>query len=215
MAATTNGNKTNSVFWIGYSDLMTSLFFIMLVFFVVTIYLLQHKHDIETRRFKQLIQLEQQFSALESEGHFVYLPDCHKYVAKELIGKEIFKPNSTTIKKEFINATVETGKVLRNFLIKLKEQNPNLQYLLVIEGNMANSYDKKFDKDNVLGYEASYKRALAVYQLWNSRRIDLRSYNAEVLICGSGFNGLCRDNNEESNKRFLIQIIPKISNVNY
>ena len=32
------------------------------------------------------------------------------------------------------------------------------------------------------------------------------------LISGSGFNGLCREEEEENNKRFSVQIIPKVSN---
>jgi len=31
------------------------------------------------------------------------------------------------------------------------------------------------------------------------------------MICGSGFNGLGRHRREENNKRFSIQIIPKVS----
>lgn len=42
--------------------------------------------------------------------------------------------------------------------------------------------------------------------------INLRQYNMEIIIAGSGFNGINRDKTvEENNKRFVIQIIPKIS----
>ena len=41
--------------------------------------------------------------------------------------------------------------------------------------------------------------------------IHLRKYGVEVLISGSGLNGLDRDKIEENNKRFSIQIIPKVS----
>ena len=75
---------------------------------------------------------------------------------------------------------------------------------------MANSWDKKFSTDSEYGYKKSYERALAVYDLWSNNNIDLRKYNSEILISGSGFNGLCRDKVEENNKRFSIQIIPKI-----
>ena len=44
-----------------------------------------------------------------------------------------------------------------------------------------------------------------------SKELDLRKYNTEIIIAGSGFNGNNRDNKvEENNKRFIIQIIPKI-----
>jgi hypothetical protein len=76
---------------------------------------------------------------------------------------------------------------------------------------MANTFDKRISKDQILGYKKSYERALAVYLLWNNNGINLRQYNTEILISGSGFNGLDRDDIEENNKRFSIQIIPKIS----
>lgn len=58
----------------------------------------------------------------------------------------------------------------------------------------------------------SYERALALYNRWrNEGRIDLRKYNTEIFICGSGLNGINRDwETEANNKRFVIQILPKI-----
>ena len=93
-------------------------------------------------------------------------------------------------------------------LKKLHRDNPDLGYVLVIEGNAANSWDKKYNKDDNYGYTLSYGRALAVYKHWLRKGIDLRKYNTEILIAGSGFNGLYRDKVEDNNKRFTIQIIP-------
>jgi len=94
----------------------------------------------------------------------------------------------------------------------LTTKNPDLSYLLVIEGNMANTFDKRINKDDNYGYLISYQRALSVYNLWLKNNINFRKYNnVEVMLCGSGFNGLCRDEIEENNKRFSIQIIPKVS----
>jgi hypothetical protein len=76
---------------------------------------------------------------------------------------------------------------------------------------MANKWDRSFSKNDATGYITSYQRALAVYNLWVQNGINFRKYNVEVLLCGSGFNGLCRDDVEENNKRFSIQIIPKVS----
>jgi len=41
--------KKNNLFWIGYSDLMTSMFFVMLVLFVLSIGFLQDKMLENTR----------------------------------------------------------------------------------------------------------------------------------------------------------------------
>lgn len=207
--------KNNNIFWISYSDLMTSLFFIMLVLFVVTVGYLKdiQKGLVKTiQEQEKLLKLDKQFKPLEESGTFFYLPDCKKYIVKDLMGIEIFEPLKTTIKQEYIKQAVDAGIIIKDFLKKLNQANPDLSYLLVIEGNMANDYKKSINKDNNWGYLRSYERALAVYNLWIDKGIDLRKYNVEVLICGSGFNGLCRDNIEENNKRFSIQIIPKVQN---
>jgi|TARA_B110000114_G_scaffold160901_1_gene177853 preprotein translocase subunit SecG len=237
--------KKSNFFWVGFADLMTSLFFIMLVLFIVTVVVLENKMkenveiinnnkniieenekliselkenekdlNIENEKLNKLLKIEEQFKPLENNSNFVYLNECKKFVASKLIGQEIFKPNEVLIKKEFINITLEAGKTLELFLSKLNDVNPTMSYLLVIEGNMANRFDKSINKDDEWGYKKSYQRALAVYKLWQVNSIDFRIYNVEVMICGSGFNGVCRDVVEENNKRFSIQIIPKTENIN-
>jgi preprotein translocase subunit SecG len=237
--------KKSNFFWVGFADLMTSLFFIMLVLFIVTVVVLENKMkenveiisnnkniieenekliselkqnekdlNIENEKLNKLLKIEEQFKPLEDNSNFVYLNECKKFVASKLIGQEIFKPNEVLIKKEFINITLEAGKILELFLSELNEVNPTMSYLLVIEGNMANRFDKSINKDDEWGYKKSYQRALAVYKLWQVNSIDFRIYNVEVMICGSGFNGVCRDVVEENNKRFSIQIIPKTENIN-
>ena len=60
-------------------------------------------------------------------------------------------------------------------------------------------------------YDLSYRRALALYNRWRSKGLNFRQYNTEIIIAGSGFNGNNRDTIiEDYNKRFVIQIIPKI-----
>ncbi|ADV48150.1 membrane protein [Cellulophaga algicola DSM 14237] len=207
--------KNTDFFWVSFSDLMTSLFFIMLVLFVLTVVYLrieQKKIIAEKEELEKIVQLEEQFKPLQLDGDFYYLEACKKFVAKDLLGKEIFERNKTEILVEYIEPTLLVGRKLEKFLNKLEKNNPTFSYLLVIEGNMGNSYDLKFAKDDSFGYKKSYERALAVYNLWVANDVNFRKSNVEVLISGSGFNGLCREQNEENNKRFSIQIIPKVSN---
>ena len=229
--------KKNNVFWIGYSDLMTSLFFVMLVLFVTSLGYLKVRMEqsqdgelllttidslsneiknlkITIEQQDKLLRIEDQFKPLETSGYFVYLPECKKYISKDLMGNEIFRSNSSSIKSIYKSKTIDVGVQIQDFLRTLYRKDKNLSYLLVIEGNMANTYDQKFAKDNTYGYKKSYERALAVYDLWTENNINLRKYNTEVMLCGSGFNGLCRDENEDNNKRFSIQIIPKVQNQN-
>ena len=202
-------------FWVSFSDLMTTMFFVMLVLFVLTVVYLkleQAKTVAKVEELEKIVQLEEQFKPLQLGGDFHYLKECKKFIAKDLMGKEIFKPDSTNILPKFRKMTINVGKKLEDFLVKLEKENPDFSYLLVIEGNMANTYDKRFNKNSEYGFKTSYERALAVYNLWLANNIDFRKSNIEVLISGSGFNGLCREPKEENNKRFSIQIIPKVSN---
>jgi len=220
--------KNNNIFWIGYSDLMTSMFFIMLVLFVMAIGYLQVKNKENERlitelkkreqglikekeKLEKLLNLEKQFEPLINDSSFYYLPDCKKFIVKDLMGIEIFEPNLFAIRQEYIQRTIDAGNRIKDFLILLNRQNPELSYLLVIEGNMANTFDQSTSIDENYGYLISYQRALSVYKLWLRHNINFRNYNVEVMLCGSGFNGLCRDDIEENNKRFSIQIIPKVS----
>lgn len=208
--------KKDGVFWVSYSDLMTSLFFVMLVLFIITVGTLKVKQNelmttIEEQN--KILRIKEQFKPLEESGNFNYLPGCNKYVVKDLIGKEIFDPNFSSIKKEYESVALNVGYNLDAFLSELFSKNPDLSYLLVIEGNVANKYDLSIDVNNESGYKLSYERALALYDLWVDNGIDLRQYNTEIMVCGSGFNGLCRDGREENNKRFSIQLIPKVKSL--
>ena len=206
-------NKNAGFFWPSYADLMTSLFFIMLVLFVLTIALLKKEQShliVKAEQLERIKKIDDQINSLKDNEVFEYLPTCKKYIVKSLKGIEIFEPNKSIIKKKYIPKTVEAGKAVEDFLKKLNLDSNN-SFLLVIEGNMANTYDKSISKESKYGYQKSYERALAVYNLWQSNGINLRKYNAEIIISGSGFNGNCRDEVEENNKRFSIQIIPKIN----
>jgi len=207
-------SKKESFFWTSYSDLMTSLFFVMLVLFVLVIVMLHKKiegQSIEIEKLKRITQIDKQFDPLIKSGKFKYFPQTKKFVAKDLIGQEIFQPTKTNILPKYIKPTLEIGKDLEVLLKKLSENNKGVSYQLVIEGNMANTWNEKINKNDIPGYKTSYERALAVYLLWFNNGIIFSKYNTEVLICGSGYNGFDRDKKEENNKRFTIQIIPKIS----
>lgn len=217
-----SGKKKNDFFWVSFSDLMTTMFFVMLVLFVLTVLYLKIEQKkveefnqeliAEKEQLEKIVRLEEQFEPLQTDGQFHYLATCKKFIAKDLMGQEIFEPDKSQILPKYIKTTIDVGNKLEDFLNKLQQQNPDFSYLLVIEGNMANSWDRKYSKNSEYGFKKSYDRALAVYNLWLVNDIDFRKKNVEVLISGSGFHGLCREPVEENNKRFSIQIIPKVSN---
>ena len=218
--------KYKDSFWLSYSDLMTSLFFIMLVLFVVCIGKMKYDNaalenernqaNAEKEQLERILQLDVQFEELSKSSALQYIEEKKMFVAKDFIGIEIFNPLDDTIKPEYIATVDAVGQSLQEVVKRLHEKNPDLNFQLVIEGNAAIPWQQlqnhSYNPDNVWMYELSYHRALALYRRWLSKGIDLRKYNTEVIIAGSGFNGINRDNKvEENNKRFVIQIIPKIS----
>ena len=144
-------------FWLSYSDLMTSLFFIMLVLFVVSISIVfSQKNQVEkltnelgelkvtTEQYKNILQLEKQFKTLSNSSRLRYDEEHKTFVAKDLEGIEIFNSEKHTIKVEYLETVDKIGRDLEQLLKLLHKNNPNNQFLLVIEGNSANNYKKSF-----------------------------------------------------------------------
>ena len=232
--------RNSNTFWLSYSDLMTSLFFIMLVLFIIFMGKLSKTNKelevkntaldsiIETTKkaldeanaskaqLEMILQLDKQFKELSESSALVYNENNKTFVAKDLIGIEIFQPNDDVIKQEYLVTVDSVGRSLQEIVKRLNQQNPQLSFQLVIEGNAAIPYEdlvsKTFNADSGEMYKLSFRRALALYYRWKSIGLDLRGYNTEILICGSGFNGINRDmKKEDNNKRFVIQITPKVS----
>lgn len=212
-------------FWTSYADLMTSLFFIMLVLFVICMIQVGRKNialgkalgeaKVTIKQQEQLLQMEEQFKLLSNSTCLGYDSEKRMFYAKDLVGIEIFDPDEENIKDEYIDTVDKIGQDLIAILKELGKN--NFSYQLVIEGTAAIPWsslqNNSFNPDSKYAYELSYRRALALYNAW--RRYDFRQYNTEIIIAGSGFNGINRDNLvEENNKRFIIQIIPKVQRPN-
>lgn len=217
-----SGNK-KSLFWTSYSDLMTSLFFAMLVLFVVVVVAMGRVNmhikkalnsaEITIEQQNQVLKLQEQFQTLAGSTSLDYDEEKRMFYAKDFVGIEIFQPNEAEIKQEFINKVDEVGADIKNIINSLNKANSNFKYQLVIEGTAAIPYKElragTYNKDNYEMYLLSYRRALALYKRW--QHLNFRESNTEIIIAGSGFNGINRDKVlEDNNKRFVIQIIPKI-----
>lgn len=217
--------KQKDPFWTSYSDLMTSLFFVMLVLFIICMIkvgkantdlaraLGEAKVTIDQQN--QILQLDSLFDALSKSTSLEYDEEKKMFYSPEFNGIEIFTPNDDVILDKYLERIDKVGNDLEDILSHLNT-NPNFHYQLVIEGNAAIPWkqlaSKSFNPDNQEMYKLSYRRALALYNRWKNKGHDFRKYNTEIIIAGSGFNGINRDNKvEENNKRFIIQIIPKVS----
>lgn len=216
------GNK-KSLFWTSYSDLMTSLFFAMLVLFVVVVVAMGtvnkqlkdalDRANITIEQQNQVLKLQEQFQTLANSTSLDFDEEKRMFYAKDFVGIEIFEPNDAEIKSDYIEKVDEVGNDIKNIIDSLNKSSDKFKYQLVIEGTAAIPYKElvagSYNKDNYEMYLLSYRRALALYMRW--QHLNFRESNTEVIIAGSGFNGLNRDSKiEDYNKRFVIQIIPKI-----
>ncbi len=208
-------SDNKSFFWASYADLMTSLFFVMLTLFIVVIIALNNarKEAIEqTEELQAKIDKADEINNATREldtnhsEYFQYYPEHkkHKLVVDVSFSKGDASMNniSVTTKNDLIN----TGHILQEFVNKTINSNPQIQYLLIIEGQASrDSY--------IRNYELSYERALSLKRFWEGNGIVFNK-NCEVLICGSGDGrltgtGLMREKTEKLNQRFLIHILPK------
>jgi len=205
-----NKNKKESFFWTSYSDLMTSLFFVMLVLFVLVIVLLHKKMaDIEKERVaseeqvKKIREIEEAVNKIDAI-YFDYNKVHKKHILKIKVNfpKEESDINRISNADSTKTALSKAGKSIQKLLEDVKKQHPEIQYLLIIEGQASKDpYPRN--------YELSYKRALSLYNFWTkSEEIDFGE-NCEVLISGSGTGGTMRETIEANNQRFLIHIVPK------
>lgn len=223
-------NNKRALFWTSYSDLMTSMFFAMLVLFVVVVVamgavnrqLQDAKSKLEkaledanatNEQLNQILQLQDQFNTLTESSTLQYDEQQRMFYAKDFVGIEIFEPNKDIIKDIYLPTVEKVGEDIKRLINSLKTNNNNFKYQLVIEGTAAIPYKElqagTFNPDHIGMYELSYRRALALYNKW--KHLNFRESNTEIIIAGSGFNGINRDKIiEDNNKRFVIQIIPKI-----
>ena len=198
--------KKESFFWTSYSDLMTSLFFVMLVLFILVIVLLHKRMEATEAQLQEIKKVEDSTKDL-SKDYFEYRPDYKKYVltiqVKYPAGKSELTDMISSDKDGQLHQLSEAGREIQTFLRKHNEN----QYILIIEGQAS--------KDNYLyNYELSYQRALGLMRYWIEDSDISFGNNCEILISGSGDGKLDTHSmreigDETENQRFLIHILPK------
>lgn len=195
--------KKESFFWTSYSDLMTSLFFVMLVLFVLVVALLHNKiseQALKLEEFEKIEEIKRSLNNIDST-YFAYNSQYKKHILKITVEFPTGESNISKVNSETLRQLTEAGKVIRNQIVETTKSNPEIQYLLIIEGQASKDNYKYND-------ELSYSRALALRNYWSSQGIDFGK-KCEVLVSGSGTGGTMREFNEKKNQRFLIHLIPK------
>lgn len=210
-----NNNKED-FFWPSYVDLMTSLFVVMLVLFVLSYKLFKDKESELLVQIEQLNKIREIEAALKGlEGKYFRFDPVNK--RHELKVQTKFDPNSWVIKESDKADLYAAGLTLKKIIDNIK-QDQGVKYLVIIEGMAARDpHDPNFHlRERDYGYQLSYNRALALLNLWQSRNITFDEKRFEVIIAGSGFygSGRYKGAREYDNKRFLIQVIPKIGKIN-
>lgn len=220
-------------FWVSYSDLMTSLFFIMLLLFVLAsggMYLDKEATEEQLRRIEEIQEAVKQLPTQYFEEDL----ENHRWTLKKEFSPafqggddNIYALNDTTKLIEVGNSLIEVVKKLNRLKETPEYKDMNISYLVVIEG-MA-SRDNYADNDAL-----SYRRALSLYYLWKKNGISFEQSQCEVQISGSGIRGIrpyntdfydaIKNNDpnpdakfdlqeEKRNQCIIIQIIPKISSI--
>lgn len=194
--------KKESFFWTGFSDLMTSLFFVMLVLFVLTVAMLYNRINATQMQLNKIKEIEQATNNIDST-YFEYREDYKKHILKIQANFDKDRYTENDISPQTIRQLVNAGYSIRDSIASITNKYPAIQYLLIIEGQA--SKDKARDTHN---YELSYKRAYTLKKIWDYNNINFGA-NCEVLISGSGTGGTMRESNERFNQRFLIHLVPK------
>jgi len=200
-------------FWPSYSDLMTSLFFIMLVLFVFADIKnkrankeLENAKRVTEEQLKKIKEMKESVEKIDST-YFRFDSINKRFSLKQKIN---FPENKSDIDNKDTAYLLAVGRELQSTLDFLKQKNKlNATYVLILEG-MA-SKDKK--ASDAFNYDLSYKRALAVRNLWDERKIYFDTSFIDVQIAGSGIGGIGRSEKEETNQQLLIHIIPKIGEI--
>ena len=214
--------KKESFFWTSYSDLMTSLFFIMLTLFILVIVLLHKRMEATEKQLEDIKKVEASTKELGRSKNFAYKAEYKKYVLNVECFFDATKYHLSDLQADTASLH-EAGREIKEFL----DRNKSNQYLLIIEGQASRNSIGLTD-DN---YGWSFQRALTLMKYWKDIcHIDFGE-NCEIQIAGSGdgrynfgYTGgenterfkkldstLMRERgiNEIKNQRFVIHIIPK------
>ena len=214
--------KKESFFWTSYSDLMTSLFFIMLTLFVLVIVLLHKRMEATELQLEEIKKVEASTKQLEQSSNFAYKAKYKKYVLDIRCFFEETKYELKDLQADTVRLR-QAGVEIKEFL----DNNASNQYLLIIEGQASRNSEKLTDRN----YHWSFQRALTLMKYWKDVcHIDFGA-NCEIQIAGSGdgrynfgYTGgestekfkemdatLMREvgTKEKDNQRFIIHVLPK------
>lgn len=194
-----------SFFWTSYSDLMTSLFIIMLVLFVLIIVLLNKRMEATIIELEDIKKVEASTRDLEGK-YFTYNKEYEKFILNIDCQFPVSKYDIELLSDTTRSQLMDAGQQVKDFL-EIHSEN---QYLVIVEGQASANSEAMME----FNYNLSYQRALSLIKFWATNpNVKFSDKNCELQIAGSGDGRLSaktmRDSVNEKNQRFLIYIIPK------
>lgn len=208
--------KNSNLFWISFSDIMTALFFIMLILFVVSAGFFKaelNRSNVLQEEREELRSIQEALGSLD-ETYFLFDEENKRYMLDVPV---VFNPSEADIdvvRDKVLDELYSAGMSLYTRIDSLLSVNEQAHLLLVIEGN-TQRYANNWEISPDAGYRLSYDRALALYNYWRSNNLDFRVLTKkhderfELIIAGSGYFGLSREEDETLNRRFTLQITSK------
>lgn len=205
--------KNNGTFWPSYVDIMTTLFAIMLVLFVVSFgrFKIKEMEQAETMNmlqslvdeYENIITVYSTVGAIDSTRYF----DYDKTYLKHLFTIDVeYQPREYRIDKLTLDITnpvaaelkrkdiIAAGELIKETIIKLDNSeliNDNIKFLVVIEGQSSKIGFNEGDWRN--NYTLSYLRARFINEFWKENGINIEDISGcELIVSGSGEGGVPR-----------------------
>ncbi|MBE0573973.1 flagellar motor protein MotB, partial [Candidatus Dojkabacteria bacterium] len=121
--------NSDHFFWISFSDLMTSLFFIMLVLYIISyVSWVKTKRiiEVDAQKYQIIESVENNLAPLKKDSSlFTY---DYKYKRYQLAFDVFFKSNKYNISQEDLKNYNSTITRLKDISLKLKEIIQNIEY---------------------------------------------------------------------------------------
>lgn len=208
--------KRKDFFWTSYVDLMTALFAVVLVLFVLSYYNLNKKKKeledlvkIKTEEAEILNKVKSNFKIFETEPEIFYFDTIYnriqlKFQINFKTGYQFYQINEQDINgnysqtKSNLDALGNKIKSIIDTFKRQKDTDPamkDISYLMVISGSASRLKGDDEYQSSIL----SYNRALFLYKYWKENLgidFDSPQYHEiiELQISGVGFGGIGRFN---------------------
>lgn len=205
--------KNSNLFWISYSDIMTGLFFIVLILFVVSAVFFQRelkRANILEEEKEQVEAIQEALSSLDEE-YFNFDEENKRYRLNVDVRFNSNEADISNAGNQVLGRLKSAGKSLYSSIDSILTANNDAYLLLVIEGN-TQRFNDNYKRYPDVGYQLSYQRALSLFNYWKNNGINFYDFGnrCEVIISGSGYFGLSREKEGSPlNRRFTLQVTSK------